>query len=120
MRAARQEQSPTSGQLTLTRERLLYRREHFKHLNPAAGAQAQGQFSDNLPRASASGEQGQQSTARRRGEELLGARRRGRGRGGLGHYWAAQWHLARAVGKRFQGCRAKHLCSYLANLCTIL
>ena len=24
-----------------------------------------------------------------------------------GRYWAAQWHLARAVGKRFRGCRAK-------------
>ena len=23
--------------------------------------------------------------------------------GGLGRYWAAQWHLARAVGKRFRG-----------------
>jgi len=29
--------------------------------------------------------------------------------GGLGRYWAAQWHLARAVGKRFWGCREKHL-----------
>ena len=29
--------------------------------------------------------------------------------GGLGRYWAAQWHLARAVGKRFRGCRAKRL-----------
>ena len=27
--------------------------------------------------------------------------------GGLGRYWAAQWHLARAVGKRFRGCRAQ-------------
>jgi len=26
-----------------------------------------------------------------------------------GRSWAAQWHLARAVGKRFQWCRAKHL-----------
>jgi len=26
-----------------------------------------------------------------------------------GRNWAAQWHLARAVGKRFLGCRAKHL-----------
>ena len=25
-----------------------------------------------------------------------------------GRNWAAQWHLARAVGKRFKGCRAKH------------
>ena len=24
-------------------------------------------------------------------------------------YWAAQWHLARAVGRRFRGCRAKRL-----------
>ena len=24
-----------------------------------------------------------------------------------GRNWAAQWHLARAVGKRFRGCRAK-------------
>ena len=30
--------------------------------------------------------------------------------GGLGRYWAAQWHLARAVGKHFRGCRAKRLC----------
>ena len=29
--------------------------------------------------------------------------------GGLGRYWAAQWHLARAVDKRFRGCRAKRL-----------
>jgi len=29
--------------------------------------------------------------------------------GGLGRYCAAQWHLARAVGKRFRGCRAKRL-----------
>jgi len=29
--------------------------------------------------------------------------------GGLGRYWSAQWHLARAVGKRFRGCRAKRL-----------
>ena len=29
--------------------------------------------------------------------------------GGLGRYRAAQWHLARAVGKRFRGCRAKRL-----------
>ena len=29
--------------------------------------------------------------------------------GVLGRYWAAQWHLARAVGKRFRGCRAKRL-----------
>ena len=58
------------------------------------------------------------STARRRGDVSLGARRRGRrlgGRvalstsGGLGCYWAAQWHLTRAAGKRFQGCRAKRL-----------
>jgi len=34
--------------------------------------------------------------------------------GDLGHYWAAQWHLARAVGKRFRGCRAKRL--YVYNL----
>jgi len=26
-----------------------------------------------------------------------------------GPNWAAQWHLARAVGKRFRGCRAKRL-----------
>ena len=62
-------------------------------------------------------------------EVLFGARRRARARrrcvprrvsakakarrlaalstlGGLGRYWAAQWHLARAVGKRFRGCRA--------------
>jgi len=25
----------------------------------------------------------------------------------IGRNWAAQWHLARAVGKRFRGCRAK-------------
>ena len=29
--------------------------------------------------------------------------------GERGRYWAAQWHLARAVGKRFRGCRAKRL-----------
>ena len=29
--------------------------------------------------------------------------------GGLGRNWAAQWHLARAVGWRFRGCRAKRL-----------
>jgi len=27
-----------------------------------------------------------------------------------GRNWAAQWHLAWAVGKRFRGCRAKRLC----------
>jgi len=32
--------------------------------------------------------------------------------GGLGHYWAAQWHLTRAVGKRFRGCHAKRLYVY--------
>ena len=64
------------------------------------------------------------STTRRRGDVLLGARRRGRRRGGLQLYrlraaWgatgkcAAQWHLARAVGKRFRGCRAKRLYVYL-------
>ena len=65
-------------------------------------------------------------------EVLFGARRRARARrrcvprrvsasakarrpaalstpGGLGRYWTAQWHLARAVGKRFRGCRAKRL-----------
>jgi len=26
-----------------------------------------------------------------------------------GRNWAAQWHLARAVGKRFRDCRAKRL-----------
>jgi len=26
-----------------------------------------------------------------------------------GRNWAAQWHMARAVGKRFQGCHAKRL-----------
>ena len=26
-----------------------------------------------------------------------------------GHNWAAQWHLARAVGRRFRGCRSKRL-----------
>jgi len=30
----------------------------------------------------------------------------------LGRNWAAQWHLARDVGKRFRGCRAKRLCVY--------
>ena len=29
-----------------------------------------------------------------------------------GRNWAAQWHLARAVGKRFRGCRAKRLYVY--------
>ena len=37
--------------------------------------------------------------------------------GGLGRYWAAQWHLARAVGKRFRGCRAKRL--YLHRVSSI-
>ena len=36
--------------------------------------------------------------------------------GGLGHYWAAQCHLARAVGKRFRGCRAKRLYVHFATL----
>ena len=36
--------------------------------------------------------------------------------GGLGRYWAAQWHLARAVGKRFRGCRAKRLYVHTADL----
>ena len=29
-----------------------------------------------------------------------------------GRNWAAQWHLARAVGKRFRGCRAKRIYIY--------
>jgi len=29
-----------------------------------------------------------------------------------GRNWAAQWYLARAVGKRFRGCRAKRLYVY--------
>ena len=29
-----------------------------------------------------------------------------------GRNWAAQWHYARTVGKRFRGCRAKHLYVY--------
>ena len=37
--------------------------------------------------------------------------------GGLGRYWAAQWHLARAVGKRFRGCRAKRLYLHNPHLC---
>ena len=32
---------------------------------------------------------------------------------GCGHNLAAQWHSARAVGKRFRGCRAKRLYLYL-------
>ena len=35
--------------------------------------------------------------------------------GGLGRYWAAQWHSARAVGKRFRGCRAKRLYVHMAQ-----
>ena len=35
--------------------------------------------------------------------------------GGLRRYWAAQWHLARAVGKRFRGCRAKRLYLHCSN-----
>jgi len=31
-----------------------------------------------------------------------------------GRNWAAQWHLARAVAKRFRGCRVKHL--YVDNI----
>ena len=31
-----------------------------------------------------------------------------------GRNWAAQWHLARAVGRRFRGCRAKRL--YVHNV----
>ena len=57
------------------------------------------------------------STARRRIDGFLGACRRGRRLDSLWlyklravwGYWAAQWHLARAVGKRFRGCRAKRL-----------
>ena len=33
-----------------------------------------------------------------------------------GRNWAAQWHLARAVGKRFRGCRAKRLYVHNADL----
>jgi len=29
-----------------------------------------------------------------------------------GRNWAAQWHLARALGKRFRGCREKRLYGY--------
>ena len=35
--------------------------------------------------------------------------------GRLGRYWAAQWHSARAVGKRFRGCRAKRLYVHLSH-----
>ena len=40
--------------------------------------------------------------------------------GGLGRYWAAQWHLARAVGKRFRGCRAKRLYLHMGDITFIL
>ena len=30
-------------------------------------------------------------------------------------YWAAQWHLARAAGRRFRGCRAKRHCLHIRN-----
>ena len=33
-----------------------------------------------------------------------------------GRNWAAQWHLARAVGKRFRGCRAKRLYVYYISM----
>ena len=38
-----------------------------------------------------------------------------------GRNWAAQWHLARAVGKPFRGCRAKRLYVYtvLCGVCTV-
>ena len=36
--------------------------------------------------------------------------------GGLGRYWAAQWHLAQAVDKRFRGCRVKRLYVHHLNL----
>ena len=39
--------------------------------------------------------------------------------GGLGRYWAAQWHLARAVGKRFRGCRAKRLYLHSISIVTL-
>jgi hypothetical protein len=61
---------------------------------------------------------GARSAVRRRGDVFLGACRRGRRRGGVQLYqlraawdatWAAQWHLARAVGKGSRGCRAKRL-----------
>jgi len=32
-----------------------------------------------------------------------------------GRNWAVQWHFARAVGKRFRGCRAKRLFIYQWN-----
>ena len=34
-----------------------------------------------------------------------------------GRNWAAQWHLARAVGKRFRGCRAKRIYVYSEGPC---
>jgi len=33
-----------------------------------------------------------------------------------GRNWAARWHLAQAVGKRFRGCRAKRLYVYRIHL----
>ena len=40
---------------------------------------------------------------------------------GLGRNWAAQWHSARAVGKRFRGCRAKRLnVDYVSILISII
>jgi len=35
---------------------------------------------------------------------------------GMGGNWAAQWHLARAVGKRFRGCRANRLYVYSGRI----
>ena len=35
-----------------------------------------------------------------------------------GRKWAAQWHLARAVGKRFRGCRAKRLYVHMPFHCS--
>ena len=85
---------------------------------------------------------GARSAVRRRGDVFLGACRRGRRRGGLrgdvflgacrrgrrhtalltwgslGRYGAVQWHLARAVGKRFRGCRAKRLYVYYQSQAT--
>ena len=60
------------------------------------------------------GRGGARSSARR-GARRVSAWAKARGRaalptlGGLGRYWAAQWHLARAVGRHFRGCRAKRL-----------
>ena len=66
-------------------------------------------FLSHTSRCGGRGRGGARSAARRGVRRVSEWAKAQRPAGGLGRYWAAQWHLARAAGKRFRGCRAKRL-----------